>query len=367
MSYQDEFIKTTAQEVVSDLAKAAKTFNINRTSKFYRGRRLNNLGHIFRKTATENPHLFPLLSSEERADEISKFFVDLAIKATLAEGSTGAGTGGSLVPEEWGELFQIARDTSVALQFCTIFNMHNQIMNIPKELTLASVNWVDEEAEETESIPSFGTIKLTAKNLSAFAVCSTELLRDASVDIASMLAEQFAYAIGQELDNEVLNGDGTRVSGVLTAAAGYSVILSGTSFSTVTAVNLSSTIFKLEEGFRREARFILNRMAEHYCHGLSDDTKSPCWTPGYVASSEARLYGYPITIAEKISTTDGTGKEFGVFGNFRKFIIGRHLRSLPIDIDPWGLVSTHQTRFRLIQAFDFNIGNNLAFCRIINA
>ncbi len=333
--------------------------NINKAPLFFKGRKLSRQLVPLRKMAAENPDLFEWFADEERIDLAAKYFLEIAEKATLSE--TGANSGLSLTPEAWGEILQLARNVSIALKYCRIYPMPKQRMQVPKELTFGAVAWQGEEDELDEDEPTFDRFNFDAQNLTALAIASTELCRDTAYDIAALLAEQFAYSIGQELDNEILNGDGTRVSGVLTAACGHSVVAAGTAFSTVTGVDLSNALAQIEEGFRRDAIYVFNRTAEHLTHGLSDDTKSPI----YSYYPTPRLFGLPSVVAEKISTEDGTGKPFGVVGNFRKFVIGRLMRSSPIDFDPYGLASKNLTRFRVIHSFDFGY-NEKAFCRIIN-
>lgn len=112
------------------------------------------------------------------------------------------------------------------MQKCTVLNMSSKQLVLPAESSIVTTSWTDEAGTISASNPTFGQVTLTAKKLAGLTEgVSNELLMDSAIDIVGMLTEQFMYAIGQELDNQVLNGTGNPCSGVLTAASGFSVVM----------------------------------------------------------------------------------------------------------------------------------------------
>jgi len=362
----------SAKELTDDLKK--KFYLMPRGTTFmptYKGRMLSKQGAWFRRLINENPEDYPYLRNEEYQDDLCRWLIDIAQKATLTADSTGT----YLIPTEIEpELFLLARNISFALKYCTVYPMSSIRKDVPKEATKFSVAWFAEGEQETGNEGTFGQaalqakelVTLTARRLSGIATVSTEMLEDSAIDISSILSEAFLYAIAQELDNQMLNGDGTLVSGLLTAACENSVILTGTEFSTVLSTDLSLAISKLEEGYLRGARFVLNRMAHHYVRNIKDVNLRPIFTAGNMGVQGAiDVFGFPAEISEQISTIDGTGKPFGVFGNFKSFIIGQHTGT-EIWINPYRLFDQYQIQFKFNSKFGFAYGDNNTFCRILN-
>jgi HK97 family phage major capsid protein len=73
-------------------------------------------------------------------------------------------------------------------------------------------------------------------------------------------------------------------------------------------------------------------------------------------------------MSEKISTADtGAGCIFGLFGDFSKYIIGRRVGAMSLELDPYGLFDSDQTRFRMISRWALTLGRETAFTKIITA
>lgn len=350
---------------IEKLPAIERSFNINSIPSEYKGRKLARQGAFIRKAVAADPASFAVLKDEGKVNEFCKLLIDLVTKTTLAEG-TGS-YGGYMVPDEFQmDLIQLARSTSFALNVCRIMPMASDQLYIPKELTMGTITWESEGATKTASEPTFDQVSLTAKKMFALAAANNELLQDSSIDIASILTEQFAYSMGQELDNQAFNGTGDPVSGVLTAKAGYSVVLGGAAFSAITASDLSLAISKLSEGRLAQARFFVNRLANHYIRSLKDSNDRPIYAE--VGGTVPRtVYEFPINVSEKIAITDGSDKAVGVFGNFQYLILGRRLGTMALEADPYSLFNAYQTRFRMVSRWAFGYGDANSFVRILTA
>jgi HK97 family phage major capsid protein len=197
------------------------------------------------------------------------------------------------------------------------------------------------------------------------AVASNELIADADFDISSLLGEQFAYTQAMELDNQMFNGTGDPVSGVLTAKAGYSVVLGGASMSAITASDLSLAISKIEEGRLAGARFFFGRLASHYIRSLKDSQNRPIYAE-IGGMTPRTVYEFPTNVSEKITNTDGASTALGVFGNFNYFLLGRRAGAMVIDVDPYTRFAEWDTRFRMVSRWAMNYGDVNAFVRIIS-
>lgn len=363
-------------------------FYIKRSSEKFMGFKVAKQFVKFREKALKS-HEFEALVSEEAIDEFSKWCIaiskalrntpdsaeakqylrDFYTKANLAEGS-GA-TGGYLVPDEYlWDMCLLGRNLTFALRECTVIPMGTDQKYVPAELTMASVAWTTPETGQmTAGEPTFAQVSLTAKRLDGIATVTNELLQDSYSDVSSLLAEQFGYAVALELDNQVLSGTGTPVSGLTTAACGYSVVMAtgSTNFSAVTADHFSEAIYKLSQGDTLGAMFIINRIGKHYVRKLKDNNGQYIFAnPG--GGVPGTVWEYPYFESSKITDTSAVSTALAVFGNFRKYYIGRRMNSgTTLDVDPYGKFDYNQTRFRIVTRWALAAGRSSAFCRIITA
>lgn len=368
--------KATAEEVkklnerVSAIEKlpldTLKAIHINTNPKEYRGFKLAKQASAIRELAGKNPGMFDGFSSEEKIDSFCKGVIDLVRKTTMNE--TTAAQGAYLVPDEfqW-DIIKLARGRSFALQLARVIPMNSDTLYIPGELTHGAVAWKGESVQLAQSDPTFEQVALSAKKLTAYTALTNELLQDSAIDITGLLTDQLVFATVQELDNQMLNGTGDPVSGLGTAACGYSVITSaGASMSTVTATDLSLMISKISQGYVEQGRFLVGRLALHYIRSLKDTTNQPIFAnPG--ATVPGTIFQFPYDMTEKIANTDGASKLMAIFGNFNYFVIGRRMAAMALEADPYTRFDYNETRFRMVTRWAMAYGKSTAFVRLLSA
>lgn len=374
-------------ERLKTVEESPKFKDVNINTKFerkYRGYDLNEVGAGIATKAQKNPAEFPMMSNEEKFHGFKKFIIDF-VKAKCfhnVEAMQGikefytktnqmqedtAGEGGYLVPEEWAsEIIKLGREKTFALRECSVIPMNRDKMNVPSELTLASVSWTAEETEATAGEPTFTEVELNAKKLDGFARVTNELLEDSAYDIVSMLTEQFAYATLVELDNQVLNGTGDPTSGILTAKAGNSVVTTGDAFSTISADDFSEAIYKVGAKYRPGAKFVIGNIGLHYARTLKDSNNNPIWAMPAQAQPST-IWGVPYIESEQITDTTAASTGFAAYGNLKKVLIGRRKSSMKLDVDPYGLFTYNVTRFRIVTRWDIEVAIAAALCRIMTA
>lgn len=360
------------------------------SSKEHRGYQINKqLVEIRNKYGKDQR--FATFSDEEEAENFIKFILDvkaatfnkdpeamnalhkrnqelLRTKAAYAEGANA--TGGFLVtPEYVWDMIMLARERTFVLNECTILPMGSNSLKVPSELTGVSVAWDDEAGAIDESEGTFSQVTLTAKRMNAYSQISNELLADSQIDIVGLLADQFGYAGALELDNEVLNGDGTKLmSGVCGAAAGYSVVLASgsTNFSAQTALNYSDAIYRLAESDAANAAFKINRISAHYLRSLRDSNGQHIYAqPG--AGQPNTIWGYPSRVSERITSTSAVSTAFAVFGDWKGVYIGRRMAFGALEVDPYGRFTNYETRYRFVSRWAGALSRATKFCRIITA
>lgn len=359
---------------------AAPAFNT--IPSVYKGYKLGNQAEEFRKNAGKLEHL----TSDEKIDEMSKFWIDFIkahgrkqdvkamsdlhdfyAKTALAEGADA--NGGYLVPEEfYGDLIRISRGKSFLLQNARVINMATDTMNIPKELANVSVAWTNEGIAATQSEPTFSTLQLVAKKLDAFSISSNEMLEDSALDVVGLLNDQFGSAIVLELDNQALNGTGAPLSGVLTAATGYSVVMGAgsTAFSSITADVLSEMISQIDEDYLQGAMFIFNKKVKHYIRTMKDTEGRLIYAmPG--ANTPGTIWEYPYFESVKAPSTSATSTGFISLANWKYFYLGRKTGGMTVRVDPYTKFKENQTQFGVFTRWAPKIAASKAFTRAVTA
>lgn len=321
--------------------------------------------------------------TEDKREEMAKFFI-LFFKAAYMqdpmarmkfrekygeatqETKTAIGDTGNVFPvpdivDE--EILAFSREKSVVLQYARIWDMISEIQSFPSETGQSTTAWGN---TTTQSDPAITEVELTAKELSAFTEVRNTTLGDARSDIVSWLTEMMAEAAGQELDNEAFNGDGSNLlSGIMTANAGYSVVMSTSTIADLSAADLSNMIAKLDGLRKQGARFWMNGAILHYIRTLADSQSRPIFIERIGAPMDATVYGYPYTEVVKCPSTDAANTALLAFGNLRYLAVGRRLGVTALQVDPYGLWTTNRTRFKIYQRWAMQLGLTQGFCRLV--
>ena len=273
----------------------------------------------------------------------------LVQKKTLVDGT--AATAGNLVfPEYERTIWSLARAESFALNDCDVVTMNSDVKYVPAESTTVEMAWRDEVAVKAESEPSTKLVTLTAKSLAAYLKASDEFMEDTEFDVVSWFMELFATGQGQELDEQVLVGTGTPISGIMINAcvstAGNEVVMpvGSTSFSNLSYDDLINVLCSIPPRLRRGAKWYAS--PEVFCaiRKLKDSDGNPLWGPMALAQP-GTLHGYPYWESEVAPTASpAASTAFLVFGNMKHFAIGRR-SGLKLKIDPYTDALNNIVRF----------------------
>lgn len=376
-----------AEEKISKLEDAPqKGINLAQTTGGkYKGYNLNRQADAIKRHAEKNPHAYETFCKggkldEEKIDNYSKWCIDFINakvhgnvesmqalqKASYAEGADA--TGGYVVPIEYQwDMVQLARNKAFAINECTVIPMSGDSLKLPSEATLASGTWEGEADTIASGEGTFGQVSLTAKKYASLATLSNELLADQAVDIVSILTEQLSYdTLVNGLDNQVLNGDGTTFTGLLDAGSSNEVTLAGTTFASIDADDLSVAISKLSQGDLENAKWVLNPLIKHYLRILKDSNNAYIFQRPEGGLS-ATAWELPIIESAKAPSTTAVDTSFVVLGNLKKYYIGQRKGLVSLDVDPYGLFSTDQTRFRMTSRWGLASSRASAFCKITTA
>jgi len=263
------------------------------------------------------------------------------------------------------EILAFAREVSVVLQYARIWQMSSDKQSFPSETAAAAVAWGN---TTQESEPGVTEVELDANELSAYSVVKNATLMDARSDIVSWLTAALAEAAGLELDNQAFNGTGSPFFGILGAAgSGFSVTLGGSTFSDLTATDLSEMIGLLDGLRKQGARFWMHGQSLHTVRGLKDDNARPIFVETVGSPVSGTIWGYPYTEVIKMPSTTGANTPFLAFGNLRYLGIGRRLEVSTLSADPYGLWTTNRMRYKLYQRWGMKVGLPGGFVRALSS
>lgn len=264
------------------------------------------------------------------------------------------------------EILAFARESSVLLQYARVWPMTSDKMGVPAESTSTSVSWGN---TTPVSDPAATEVELVAEELSAYSTVRNATLADTVSDIVGWINQCMAEAAGLELDNQGFNGTGTPFYGLLTTTgAGYSVVLSGSSYTTLDVVRLSNMIAKLDGMKKIGARFFMHGQLLHQVRILRDSQGMPIFYPGNIAgAAPPTIMGYPYSEVIKMPSTDGANTAFAVFGNLRYYAVGRRLDIATLTVNPYLYWTTNRTSFKLYQRWAMKSGLKNGFVRMLTS
>ena len=136
---------------------------------------------------------------------------------TRALGENINTAGGVLVPQEFEQAIIDNRERyGVFRQNAANMPMGRDVMVIPRMSGGITPTFTAENAALTESEPTLNQVTLTAKKLGALTRISTELADDAFINVADMVANEFARGFALKEDTVGFIGDGTAAHGGIT-------------------------------------------------------------------------------------------------------------------------------------------------------
>ncbi len=287
-------------------------------------------------------------------------------KAELEEGSDSAG--GYLVPDIIrGEILRIALDSSVVFSRARHIPMSSSRLEIPNEATGITVAWIAEKSTVTASEPALGVNILTAKKLAARAVVSTELAEDSLVSVFPYLQTIFGEAIGRELDQESLEGDGTNLSGVESESARNTVgNITGT---TILYSDLPAVMYGAgEQSTRLGAAWFMSPAIFSTIVGLTDSNGMPIVQFANVQNAPfPNLLGAPVyltNVLDVAKTVGGDPNNGSVyFGDPQTLIFGMN-RALRFGVSEHVLWATDRLDFKITQRVGFTVANPAAWTEL---
>jgi len=285
-------------------------------------------------------------------------------KAALNEATNAQG--GYLVPRAFAkEIMRVADQASVALRMSTRSGLTTGFkLPVLRELSSVSVSFVAEAGPVGESEPTFAEDLISALKLMAYSKLSNELIEDEDVGIFPYLTTIFGEAIGNKIDEESFDGDGTNFTGVLNATGVNSVTMTaGETFASTDFDNLSDVIAQLKEASLIGAWFFLHRTILNILRKAklgSGGNLVRDWFPP-ANGQPGTIWGYPYQLVEQMPSTTAWSTPFLFLGNLKKLFIGEKSRDMTIKVTDIPAILTDQTLFVVRKRFAIDVALPAAF------
>ena len=258
---------------------------------------------------------------------------DLAVKAAMSTDSDP--DGGYVVPDQMeGTIDRVLGTVSAMRSIARVISISAGTYKKLINKGGAEGGWVGEREDRPQTAgPTLSELAFPAMEIYANPAATQTLLDDATVDIAAWLADEVSIVFAEKEGVAFVTGDGVnKPRGLLSydavANASYEWGKIGYVASGVAAALTDGThngadalidlVYGLKQGYRQNARFLLNRSTQAAIRKLKSKTEELyLWQPPIAAGQPATLLGYPVTDDDNMHDI-GAGKFPIAFGDFQR-------------------------------------------------
>ena len=241
-----------------------------------------------------------------------------AIHNVLSEGTDSEG--GYLCPTEFEkQIVDALKEENVMRKLCKIITTDNE-RKIPVAASHSTAEWTAENADYTESDPSFTQKTIDAYKLTDLVKVSIELLQDSMFDLEDYIGREFAYAFGAAEEEAFCVGTGSGQPTGLFTANGGEVGVTAASSTAVTADEIISLIYSLKSPYRKKAKFLMNDETVAAIRKLKDGNGVYLWQPALQQGQPDKLLGYDLYTSPFVPKMAASAYAIA-FGDFQNYWI----------------------------------------------
>ncbi len=214
---------------------------------------------------------------------------------------------------QWGNMLQhatvIRTSTGENLLYPTVNDTGNEGRRLNE--TAALTDATDPQLNQTE-IPSYGYTSDIIK-------VSHQLLRDSMFNVSEFVGGALGERLGRKLQTDTTTGTGaSQPKGVATAAVTGKTTASTTA---ITADEILDLIYSVDGAYRADSKFMLNDQVIKAIRKLKDSDNQYLWQPSVQAGQPDMIFGHPVVVNNKMSSTITASDITILFGDFRKYKI----------------------------------------------
>lgn len=356
-SKDDDEVKTAARELAKEMTGVVKEIvseAMKSTQPIERkGEEDPNQDDVAKMSKEEKFAGFVKALLQKDQKEIERLTFNERKKA-LAEGNDT--DGGNLVPDEFkATLVEHLLQTKSFRSFATIIPMTGKYLEIPKLTSDVKVYWGTENTTIATTSADFGNMTLTPFRLNAIIYTSRELFDDSAISIFDVLRRRFTDRVADEEIKVFLTGNGT------TQPKGISqeTLRSVSAGSALTPDHLTKAFYKLPEGYRSSATWVINSRVMEHLENSKDDNGAYLYPS--LQGDIKTLKGRPILV------TDYQPSSTILFGDLSYYYIGdRQQVTMDVTTEGGNTWEKYQVGLRLIERVDGELALSQAIVSITN-
>jgi HK97 family phage major capsid protein len=241
---------------------------------------------------------------------------------------SSATKGAALAPVDFAkEIIDGLKDVAVMRQLARILPpISGKSAAYPRRTGGSGAAMVAEGGTITPYDLTFDQVTLVPHKAAALVEVSNELLQDNAVDLAGYLAQHFRDEIGELIEGQYWNGNGTapNLLGILTAEddEGDPIIerVETASDSAITADDILDLWAALPAKYRKNAVFVCNSAMEAVLRKLKDAEGRYLMLTDLTTGMGNTLLGRPLVLAEEFPGDIEAGKDVLMVGDFKRGI-----------------------------------------------
>jgi len=277
--------------------------------------------------------------------------------------STDNSKGGVFIPETFAStVIRLTDEYSAIPQQANVVPMSSDTLYIPRRTGGNTAYFVADNSETTASDMATDNVMLSAKDCRVASRVPNSLIEDSVVDLAGLVAQEFALALSQKIDDSGFAGDGTSTYGgirgiqwkfeneSLTAGTNDS---GESAVSSLTIDDFAETIGKLPSYARAGAGWYVTPQVYSTCM-LPLMLSAGGVSAAELASgaSEQRFMGYPVYFNNSMRTAPTAGQVICLFGQMRLSTHYGLRRDITVRASTDRYIEFDQTYFQATCRFD---------------
>lgn len=296
-------------------------------------------------------------------------------RATYATGASGTG-GATIETELMQDLFIDAlrnRSTMVAMGATMLSGLEGNV-DIPRQASVATVQWVAENAVIAQTESTFELVNLRPKTIAARSIYTRQMLLQSSIDIEVFIRNDLSQGIALGIDLAAISGTGvgSEPRGIINQVGVGSVIL-GVNGAIPTWANIVNmeTVVATANTDQGTCHYLSNSKIRGRLKQTKDDPANGSWIWQNSEMGMGIVNGYEAYASNQIrgDLTKGTGTNLSLilFGDFSSVLIGEWgiLELLP---NPYGTgYESGNVQVRAMQTVDVAVRRPQHFCVISDA
>mgnify|MGYP001096803587 CR=1 FL=1 len=249
------------------------------------------------------------------------------------------GSGGALAPEDFArEIIDGLSDVAVMRSLARVLPpISGKSVAYPRRTGGTGASMVEEGGSIVPYELTFDQVVITPKKAAALVEVSSELLQDAGVDIAGYLSRHFIDEIGELLEDQYWNGNGSDANllGILNAEDSQEdPLIERVETESTTGVDVEDILTlwtELPPKYRRNAVFVCNSAMESELRKMKDGNGQYLMVPDLTTGLGNTLLGRPLYLAEGFPGELGAGEDVLMVGDFSRAVYIGDKRGIDIQ------------------------------------